>query len=278
MKDMKTHMKFTRLMVVLFLASISCAAQSNPIADLLRAVLSSGSASELPAQERLFSTINENTVGALSVAELNAILPLAKQCLQSSRPQVGAYGLVVFLSATMRPDSARLLLPYVDDLGTLLDGPENKASLRHAALYVLGSTKPNILPKAIALLNAHLEDGKNSTPETLTIAASLLAASPADAATQRKIFAVVARNADLGLRSGVVRQLGLSKVRTAEALSFLDSNLNHPDINIRESAVDAVSRLDADVRSRFAPRLAAMASDPNQSEHARSLARMALQP
>ncbi len=265
-----------RWMFLLALVSLPCFAQNNSVRDLFQAILSSGAKGALPAEHEFFSKVNENTVGALSVAEINAVLPLARQCIQSSRPEVGQYGLVLFLAITTRADSSTLLSPYIDDLGALLNGPEGAISLRHGALYVLGSTKPDVSPKAIAYLNAHLADDRNSNEETLTIAASLLQALPSDAVTQRRTFAVVDRRADPGLTGSVIRQLGLIRARTPEALAFLEVNLSHPDIHVRESAVDAVSRLDADVRSRFAGHLARMATDPNESEHARALARIAL--
>ncbi|MGZ4830431.1 MAG: HEAT repeat domain-containing protein, partial [Candidatus Angelobacter sp.] len=131
---------------------------------------------------------------------------------------------------------------------------------------------------ALAHLNAHLEDDRNSNEETLTIAASLLEASPNDTATVHKTLSVVGRRADPGLTSGVIRQLGLSKSRNREALAFLGASLSHADAHVRESSVDAISRLDQDIRAEFAVPLARIASDPNESEYARTQARTALQP
>ncbi|MGZ4877271.1 MAG: hypothetical protein ACXVIO_03725, partial [Candidatus Angelobacter sp.] len=53
------------------------------------------------------------------------------------------------------------------------------------------------LPEALAHLNAHLEDDRNSNEETLTIAASLLEASPNDTATVHKTLSVVGRQPEL---------------------------------------------------------------------------------
>lgn len=267
-----------KLMIVLALATASCLAEGDAIQQLFQRILSQPTSGALPAPEEFFAKVNENTVAALSVPEVNALLPLARQCLQSSRPEVRQDGLILLLAVGTRSDSAKLLEPYIDDLGALLSGPEGAISLRHGALYVLGSTKPNILPKALAHLNAHLEDDRNSNEETLTIAASLLEASPNDTATVHKTLSVVGRRADPGLTSGVIRQLGLSKSRNREALAFLGASLSHADAHVRESAVDAASRLDQDVRAEFAVPLARIASDPNESEHARTQARTALQP
>jgi hypothetical protein len=265
-----------KLLIVLVLAA-PCLAEEGSIQQLFQRILTQSSNRALPAPDELFTTVNENTVGGLSVQEINALLPLARQCLQSSQPEVRQDGLILLLAVGTRPDSAKLLEPYIDDLGVLLSGPEGAISLRHGALYVLGSTKPNILPKALAYLNAHLQESRNSNEETLTIAASLLEASPNDAATVHKTLTVVGLRADPGLTSGVIRQLGLIKSRNREALAFLGASLNHADTHVRESAVDAVSRLDHDIRSQFAVPLARIASDPNESDYARARARAALQ-
>src|SRR5262249_31281420 len=154
--------------------------------------------------------------------------------------------------------------------------PEGAISLRHGALYILGSGKPNVSPKALRYLNAHLEDTRNSNEETLTIAASLLDASPSDTATLRKTLCVVARRRDPRLASVVIKTLGLLNSRQPDALNFLGASLGGSDAFVRESAVEAVSRLDRDVRSQFFPQLARIAGDPHESEHARAQAREAL--
>lgn len=256
-----------KLLIILALAA-PCSAQVGQVRDLYQSILNG----KLPSDEELFLKVNENTVGALSGPEALAVLPFARQCLQSSRPEVRQDGLVLFMAVGMRPDSAKLLDSYIDDLGALLSGPEGAISLRHGALYILGSTKPHLVPKAADYLNKHLEDNRNSNEEALTIAASLLDASPSDPATVHKVLGVAVSRADTGLTTGIIRTLGLRKTRNAEALNFLSANLSHADSHVRESAVDAVSRLDRDLHFQFANQLARIASDPRESEHVRSLA------
>jgi hypothetical protein len=268
-------MKMIALLFVVLAAAPSFA-QRNQVVQLFQSILSGGANGTLPAHEELFAKVNENTVGALSVSEINDVLPLARQCLQSRRAEVRQDGLVLMMAVSTRADSTKLMDAYIDDLGALLSGPEGAISLRHGALYILGSTKPRPDTKAINYLSAHLEDSRNSNEEALTIAASLLESSPTDAATVHKTLAVVARRGDPGLTTGVMKTLGLLKTRNPEALSLLGTGLNGGDRFVRESAVEAVSRLETDVRGRFAPQLARIAADPNETENARALARAAL--
>src|SRR5581483_1515151 len=130
---------FMRAVSLLLIATASCLAQENPIRQLFQTILTQPVA--MPTTEQLFNTVNETTIGALSAAEVQAILPMARQCLQSSNAVVRQDGLVLLIAVVTRGDSAKLLEPYIDDLGALLSGPEGAISLRHGALYVLGSMK-----------------------------------------------------------------------------------------------------------------------------------------
>jgi hypothetical protein len=266
-----------KIALTLALAVGSSQAQENPVQQLFRSILAQSGTGAMPTMEELFTKINENTLGAMSVTEVKAVLPLAQQCIQSARPEVRQDGLVLFISVVMRPDSAKLLEPYIDDLGALLNGPEGAISPRHAAAFVLGSMKPAVPPKAMAHLSAHLDESRNSNEEELTIAASLLDSARSDPAILHKTLVVVSRRSDPGLTNGVLRQLGLSKSRLPEAMSFIGANLNQTDSHLRASAVDAAARLDRDVRTQFSGDLARIASDPSEQEHVRNQAKMALE-
>lgn len=268
----------SKIALIVLVAIMSARAQESPIGPLYRSILAQPEGGDIPTFEELNKTVNETTVRALSVAEVKALLPLAKQCIQSTQPKIREAGMGLFLSVALRYDSAGLLEPYIDDLGKLLDGSEDYASLRHLDLTVLGLMQPKLPPKAIALLDAHLEDKGNSAQETLTIAASLIKAAPTDASTLHKILMVVSNRADPGLTNSVIRQLGLSKSRLPEAMDFISANLNKEDPGLRASAVDAVSRLDKDKRALFSSQLVRISSDARESQHVRTQATQALEP
>jgi len=186
------------------------------------------------------------------------------------------FGLLFFMVVGLRPDSSKLLEPYVDDLGALTNGPKGAQSLRHGALLLLGTTHPNIIPKAVPYLLGNLEDEANSSEETLTIAASLLEAFAANQEIIDKVVDFVKNRSDTGLTTGVLRQLGLMKSRDPHALSLIRSNLDSANPGIRYAAVDAVSRLDRDVRGQFARQVGRIATDDKESQELRSMADAAL--
>jgi len=260
---------------VLF-AVVSSPAQEPQIRQLLQNILNQPTDTDLPTTKDFFTKINEVTVGALTNVELQEVLPLAQECIRSPRPNVRQDGLFFFIALVMRPDSAKLLEPYVDDLGKLTDGAEGNVPLRHAALYVLGSMRPNSPANAVAMLSANLESSRNSSEETLTIAASLLEAAPGDASNLHRVLAVTSNRSDSVLTNGVLRQLGLSKIHLPEAIAFISTNLGHADPYIRGSAVDAAARLEYNDRIQLSSQLDRIASDPTESKEVRGQARLAL--
>jgi hypothetical protein len=103
--------------------------------------------------------------------------------------------------------------------------------------------RPNSPANAVAVLSANLESSRNSSEETLTIAASLLEAAPGDASNLHRVLAVASNRSDSLLTNGVLRQLGLSKTHLPEAIAFISTNLGHADPYIGGSAVDAAASL-----------------------------------
>jgi hypothetical protein len=270
-----SQMKRPNLLCVgLALTLMPCWAGVDEIKHLFQTALASGGA--VPSRIEFFSAVNEDTVRPLSVQEVNNALPLAKRALDSRQTEMGQYGLLFFMVVGLRPDSSKLLEPYVDDLGALANGPKGAQSLRHGALLLLGTTHPSIIPKAVPYLLGNLEDEANSGEETLTIAASLLEAFPANREIIEKVVGFVQSRSDTGLTTGVLRQVGLMKSRDPRALSLIGSNLDSANRGIRYAAVDAVSRLDRDVRGQFARQVARIATDDKESAELRSMADAAL--
>ena len=258
------------------MAAVLGRAQANPVMQVYQKILKQPAGAALPSDQELFTSVSEITVAKLSPAEVNAALLLGRQCLQSSNAEVRQDGLVLFIAVSLRTDSQKLLEPFIDDLGAILSGPAGAISERHGALLILGNTKPHLSPRAVAHLNAQLEDSRNSDEETLTIAASLIENAPSDTATIHRTLLVAGQKSSPGLTGGVLRQLGLSKSRAPEALTFIHSNLQHSDEDVRASAVDAVSRLDRDIRPQFSAELARISANPQESEHMRTQASQAL--
>lgn len=250
---------------------MSSPGQETTILQLYRTILAQSSEEKAPAAEGIYGKLNG--VATLPGAEVGVILPLAFQCVHSPKVEVREAGYAFFISVLIRFDSASLLGPYVDDLGKLVDEKDN--ARRQLVFFILGSLNPKVPAKAIDYLTANLESSRNSNEEALTIAASLLQATPGDTLILHKVILLARVRSDAGLTSGVLRQLGLTKSRLPEAMDFISANLNQGD---RASAVDAVSRLDKDKRVQFSPQLDRIASDPKEDRYVRSQASAALKP
>jgi hypothetical protein len=176
------------------------------------------------------------------------------------------------LAAVMRPDSATLLKPYVTDLETITKDP--RSPLKNTVLYILGSTRPVMITDAASFLTEHLEDKANSPQETLTIALSLLEHSDSYSAMFSKVLTFVERQPDLTVKTGVLTQVGLWRKRDTVSLSFIGNALNNAAT--RRAAIDAVSRLDRNVRAQYVAQLNRIANDPESSSEIRSAAEAAM--
>jgi len=263
------------LAIVAVLASQSCWAGVTEIKQFFETALASNDVA--PAQKEFFNTVNENTVLPLPAADISAILTLASRALHSPNPEVRSYGLLFFMAVALRLDSSALVEPYVDELGAIANGPSGgQQSPRLGALFILGSTHPNVLPKAIPYLLKNLEAASSSPQETLSAAASLLEAFPKDPPIIGRVLGITSDRSDSGLTTGVVRQLGLMKTVEPQALKFIGSALDSPNPTVRFAAAEAVGKLDRDVRARFARQLGRIASDRDESEDLRRMASAAL--
>ncbi len=261
-----------KLTLCLLLAGSSLlAAHRDQIAHLLHLILSTQPDQPLPKTEDLGALMDVNDVTA---AGIETLLPKARQCLTSSRQEVRGYGLLFATSVMLRPDSSKLLEPYLDDLGSIAN--DLASSFRRGVFFILGNARPRPSQKAVSILAAHLEDKANSALDELTIAASLLKASPKDLETFHGVLSVVETKSDAVITDGIIRTLGLMKTRNQEALSFIARNLDSGNPCIRAAAVDATSRLDRDLRLTLAPQLRRIAADGNEPEHVRSQAEDAL--
>ena len=127
-----------------------CHAGDNGLQEILSSILASKSDSALPTTAQFFSEVNENTAAALAASDVQDTFATIRQCLESPRLEVRRYGLITVMALSFRPDSSALLEPVIDDIERIAN--ETGSGLRHAALSVLGSTKPNPRPKPPRIL------------------------------------------------------------------------------------------------------------------------------
>ena len=115
--------------------------------------------------------------------------------------------------------------PYIDALGKFADEKDNPH--RQGILAMLASLIPTPPDKAIAYLDANLENSANTTEETLDIIACLLQTSktgfsywaPADPATVHRVVTFVSSDPNVNLTSNVLHEIGLYAIQVPEAIT-----------------------------------------------------------
>jgi len=268
-------MRLFAIVYLSLLTAIPSVSQEMPILQLYRNLLANSPNGDNTRSVDIFGELDDVRIQAASEDEISAVAPLALQCIRSSNGELRKDGFVFFLAAITRPDSGKAIGPYIDNLGALLN--DKDTAPRRTIFYILGSLQPKPPEKAIAYLEANLENSRNSSAETITIAVSLIKTSPNDNATVHKVLSVVTSRSDDNVTGSVIRQLGLSRTHAPEAIGFISTSLDSDRPGVHESAVDAASRLNKDQRA-FSSQLARIASDPKESPNVRNQAAQALKP
>jgi HEAT repeat protein len=270
-------MKLRLLSLGILLTAISAGASEEMIGALLRSM---ADGRPVPTDEVFFRTANEDSLSQLSVDDIKNLLPMAKKLLEDPRPEARRDGLACFWGVTLRHslvgflDSTDLLEPYVADLLRIADDHSNP--LRSLALQTLSNTKPSVSPKTLAYLSSHLADKSNTAEEAAAMAWTLLKAE-SDPLTH-EVIAFVRKQNDPKVTEAVLRCFQvLPATKNSDALDFIGSSLNNPDVWVRRRAVEAIERLPMVARSPFLGRLLQLATDPNEPTEIRSAAEEALQ-
>lgn len=176
------------------------------------------------------------------------------------------------IAAVQTPASAALFDPYLSDFNAVLSDATNP--LRQSVIAILEITRPSMSAKAIQLFLAHLQDKANTALQTGAIAAALLRAAPSNEATAHQVFSLAASRSEHDVKYPILQEIGLSKIQLPEALDFVGKELDNPTARI--GAIVAASRLDRDVRARFAAQLSHIAQDPDVPQDIRGAASAAI--
>ncbi len=230
----------------------TCWADVDEVRSTLQTLLTGPDDNLLPIPPDLLSRM-EADIGAATSDQVRSLLPLGRKCLQTRSVATRGSGVLLFTVVALRLDGSTFLGPYVDDFAALMNEPD--VGLKNGAIHLLGRSN---LPKALAILAAHLDDQRNSSQQIYMMAAPLLESR--DAVNVKKVLDLVQRRPDLQLKSGIVRMLGLYGVRSEEALRLIGSGFGDQEADTRRASLDAVGRLPRGVRNRFTRELQLLAT------------------
>jgi HEAT repeat protein len=203
--------------------------------------------------------------------DIRALLPLAEDFLHSPKIKVRGAALLLMLSVSMRPaDSSKLLEPYIDDVALALN--DSDQGVRNGAIGILGGTHPAPSPKALAHLEAHLNDKANDDVAAKMIAGALLQSG--DGSAVSKVLAFVQQRP--ALQGEVIQMLGRLKITTQDALNFVHAGLKDSKLGIRRTAVDAVGNLPKEARKGFEQDLLRLMANPDEDTQVRNRAQAVL--
>jgi hypothetical protein len=210
-------------------------------------------------------------VQAATADDIRALLPFAEDLLHSPKIKVRGAALLLMLFVSMRPtDSSKLLEPYVDGVALFLNDSEQ--GMRNCAIGILGFSHPAASPKALAYLEAHLNDKANDDGGAERIAGALLESG--DRSDASKVLALVQQRP--ALQGEVIQMLGRLKIATEDALNFVRAGLKNSKVGIRRTAIDAVGNLPKEVRKDFEQDLLRLMANPDEDPQVRERAQAVL--
>ncbi len=106
------------------------------------------------------------------------------------------------------------------------------------------------------------------------IAAGLLHAARSNEAILHQVLGIAATRSEYDVKYPILQEIGLSKIQLPEALDFVGKELGDPTARI--GTIVAASRMDRDVRARFAAKLSDIARDPDVPSDIRGAAAAAI--
>lgn len=258
-----------KVILLLFTSVIVCSASLAGVQGLLTGLLSETDKSAVPTPDKIQPQLAELITAPPS--EVDAILPLVVKCLHSTNPTIRRDGLAAVMITAMRPDSAKRLDPYADEIGKLLDD----ADLRKPAISALGLFQPAPTQKAISNLLAHLNDSTiTADAEFLVLTGSLL--NTTDAKVVHSVLAATQRRATPQSKAGVIQQLGRYAIATDEAVEYTRSGLQDSSAPLRETSVLAVQKMGRTAMLKLNTELLAIAQNPAEQPTTRSYAERVL--
>jgi hypothetical protein len=262
-------MQYVKIGLIGCVLAFSTAAGGADVRQLQTLLQSAASGDESAASDEESFGDYEN-IRTATREQIEPLLPLAQQCLHSPKRPIQGVGLSLFFGIIARRplESAKLIEPYLDDLNSLLDAPDQ--SMRNFTLYIIALIFPKPPPKALAYLEARLNDKKTAEEQAGAIAVVLLSSGDPALMSEALRFA----EARPQLKVDMIQTIGLKQIVTEEALKALHWAFQDP--KFYQEAVDAVGRLPRDVSKGFAQDLAHVMEDPNTDPRVVESARQAL--
>lgn len=274
---MTIAMKLTKGLLVAAFSWSLCQAALDDVETLYRSILSEQDQTKIPKPTDLIGRIRWSSVlRDASPQEIEAVLPLAERCLESSSRVLQTDGMFLMSGiATIRPDNAVLLAPYFGEIASFLTDPD--VGQKQSAIGVLASGFPKPAPKALAYLAAHLGDPQNDGTQFMMISGALLVASPSDRATVSAVLAAMKRRPDSEALTGpMIEALGQQKVATEESIEFLRAGLRDKSAAVRLTALEAVGQMPGDVRLSFSGDIQRLLTNPDEQPQVLEAARRLL--
>ncbi len=217
-----------------------------------------------------------DSIGASSVGELQAILPLIRSALKSNVANLPIEGVFALFAIAQRPDGGKLLLGILPEIVSLTLHPDERIS--GGSVAILRNLTRTIPESSVPLLLNRLMAPGAPTLVKSEIVRSLLESSKRnDQQVLKSVEAYLTLDSEPRVKIATLGAITANRFKTPAIATYALSCLNDKDKHVQIAAIQAVYALGQDVRATAGPRISRLANDQTVDEQVRAVAERALQ-
>lgn len=273
--------KITSFLLISFLQQGAVAAQStngrNGSLQEFFQRLGLHSGSSVPSFQEVLTVVDK--IASASQTEITAAMPSLFATLSSDDVEIRKDAAFALTAIARRKDSARLLDPFVAQVGTLLSDPNDR--LQTAGVYVLGELKPAPPPDAVPLLIKFLGRHDRDPLAQASSLSVLLRIAPENGDVLEAIKEFLQRPASPEVHIQALNELGNSHIanfqlKDSQIIDIVINSLDDPNAGVRFTAVQVIPRLGPGALLQAKPALERLTKRADESTETRAYARAAL--
>jgi hypothetical protein len=257
------------IILCLLVVGFASAQTAQSVAEFFSQLSSIGEGTPVPSYDELLRVVDH--IDRDEPGRLRAALPDALRALTSRRLPVARYAALALTAIARRPDSATLVSPFLEGLGTTLGGPGDQR-VKAALIEVIVGLRPAPPPEATAILISYLNAERDPTLQVAAVY-GLTRVAPGDARVVEAIVQVARGPLGANDKAGLLRQLANPKLDDPRLAKVILDALSDPEERVKIEAIQAIRRNgNSAVLSQARAKLQQLGDDPAQTAAVRQRA------
>jgi HEAT repeat protein len=224
------------MLIVTLTLLVAQAATSNAAVEFLESLLKD------PKKQPSFEEGMQvaDTMRAASPASIDTGLPAIVESLRTERDAVKLWAASFLHAISLRPDSDKLLRPYVSDILSLLQSPDER--LQRTAPAVLPRI-PSEYSRVRPVFSAFLSDDNRKPEVQAAVGCALTQMGPLTPESRKAFAAFLTRRMSSREKIAALESVACQPADDLEVAALVARSLNDDDADVRARAVYLIGRL-----------------------------------